>query len=45
VRKPQVATATGLTLCGAEAAAASGFAGGLGDGLVARVVAFFKEFF
>jgi cell division protein FtsA len=45
VRKPQFATATGLTLCGAEAAAASGFAGGLGDGLVARVVAFFKEFF
>ncbi len=46
VRKPQFATATGLTLMGASIAAAAGGLGtGFGDGIVDRVVTWLKEFF
>lgn len=46
VRRPQFATATGLTLMGASLAAASGGIGaGFGEGAVNRVVAWLKEFF
>jgi cell division protein FtsA len=47
VRRPQFATATGLTLIGANliAASAGGFTAGFGDGMAGRVVAWLKEFF
>jgi cell division protein FtsA len=46
VRKPQFATATGLTLMGAAIAASSGgLGGGFGEGVAARVVGWLKEFF
>lgn len=46
VRKPQFATATGLTLMGASIAAASGGLGtAFGDGAIDRVVRWLKEFF
>jgi cell division protein FtsA len=45
VRRPQFATATGLTLCGAETIVAAGFVGGLGDGVAGRVMSWLREFF
>jgi cell division protein FtsA len=45
VRRPQFATATGLTLFGAAIALESGFAASFADGVVGRVVDWFREFF
>jgi cell division protein FtsA len=45
VGKPQFATATGLTLLGAERIAESGFGVSFGDSLVARLAAWIREFF
>ena len=45
VGKPQFATATGLTLLGAERIAESGFGASFGDSLVARMAAWIREFF
>jgi cell division protein FtsA len=46
VRKPQFATATGLTLMAAAMSTASGgFGGSLGDGVAGRLISWLKEFF
>jgi len=45
VDKPQYATATGLVLLGAERIAESGLGAPFGDGLVARVTGWIREFF
>lgn len=45
VRRPQFATATGLTVFGATLALESGFAVSFGEGLVGRAMAWLKEFF
>jgi cell division protein FtsA len=45
VGTPQYATATGLTLLGAERIAESGFGVSFGDNIVARMAAWIREFF
>ena len=45
VRRPQFATATGLTLLGAALASEAGFGASFADGFAAKLVAWFKEFF
>jgi cell division protein FtsA len=45
VRRPQYATATGLTLFASALAADAGFGAGFAEGMVGRVVAWLKEFF
>jgi len=46
VRKPQFATATGLTLMAAAISAASGgLGGGFGEGVASRLISWLKEFF
>jgi cell division protein FtsA len=45
VRRPQFATATGLTLFGAGIAAETGFVAGLAEGALGKVIAWVREFF
>jgi cell division protein FtsA len=45
VRRPQFATATGLTLFGASLVAEAGFAPGFGDGVISRIGKYLKEWF
>jgi hypothetical protein len=45
VDKPHFATATGLALLGAERIAEAGLGTGFGDGWLARMTGFFREFF
>jgi cell division protein FtsA len=45
IRKPQFATATGLTLFGADIAAEAGFVASLTQGVGGRVLQWLKEFF
>ena len=45
IRKPQFATATGLTLFGADIAAEAGFVASLRQGIGGRVLQWLKEFF